>query len=54
MLNKENNKKTLIEKFSENSIIFKDNYDEITINKNDILKTIQELKGNQSLGFLNK
>ena len=51
MLSKENNKKALLEKFPENSIIFKDNYDEIIIDKEDILKTINELKGNQSLKY---
>ena len=33
MLNKEQNKKILLEKFSQNSILFKDQYDEINIKK---------------------
>jgi len=51
MLNKEQNKKILLEKFSENSIFFKDQYDEINIKKNDILKTIQFLKEDQNLQY---
>ena len=51
MLNKEQNKKILLEKFSENSIFFKDHYDEINITKNDILKTIQFLKEDQNLQY---
>ena len=51
MLNKEQNKKILLEKFSENSILFKDQYDEIHIKKNDILKTIQFLKEDRNLQY---
>ena len=51
MLNKEQNKKILLEKFSENSILFKDQYDEINIKKNDILKTIQFLKEDRNLQY---
>jgi len=51
MLNKEQNKKILLEKFSENSIFFKDHYDEINIKKNDILKTIQFLKEDRNLQY---
>ena len=51
MLNKEHNKKILLEKFSENSILFKDQYDEINIKKNDILKTIQFLKEDRNLQY---
>ena len=51
MLNKEQNKKILLEKFSENSIFFKDQYDEINIKKNDILKTIQFLKEDRNLQY---
>jgi NADH-quinone oxidoreductase subunit C len=51
MPNKEQNKKILLEKFSENSIFFKDQYDEINIKKNDILKTIQFLKEDQNLQY---
>ena len=51
MLNKEQNKKILLEKFSENSILFKDQYDEIHIKKNNILKTIQFLKEDRNLQY---
>ena len=51
MLNKEQNKKILLEKFSENSILFKDQYEEINIKKNDILKTIQFLKEDRNLQY---
>ena len=51
MLSKEQNKKILLEKFSENSILFKDQYDEINIKKNDILKTIQFLKEDRNLQY---
>jgi len=51
MLNKEQNKKILLEKFSQNSILFKDQYDEINIKKNDILKTIQFLKEDRNLQY---
>ena len=51
MLNKEQNKKILLEKFSENSILFKDQYDEINIKKNDILKTIQFLNEDRNLQY---
>ena len=51
MSNKEQNKKILLEKFSENSIFFKDHYDEINIKKNDILKTIQFLKEDRNLQY---
>ena len=51
MLNKEQNKKILLEKFSQNSILFKDQYDEINIKKNDILKTIHFLKEDRNLQY---
>jgi NADH-quinone oxidoreductase subunit C len=51
MLNKDLNKKTLLEKFSENSPLFKGHYDEININKIDILKTIEEMKENKNLSY---
>ena len=51
MLDKEKNKKILLEKFSNNSLIFNEKYDEVNIQKSDILKTIQELKGDQHLRY---
>ena len=51
MLNKEQNKKILLEKFSENSIFFKDQYDEINIEKKDIVRTIKLLKENENLQY---
>ena len=51
MLNKEQNKKILLEKFSENSIFFKDQYNEINIKKRDVLETIQLLKEDQNLQY---
>ena len=51
MLNRNQNKKILLEKFSENSILFKDYYDEINIKKNDILTIIHELKEDKNLQY---
>ena len=51
MFSKEKNKIFLMDKFSENTIIFKDHYDEINIKKNDVLKTIQYLKEDPNLQY---
>ena len=51
MLSKEENKKNLLEKFSSDSVFFKDQYDEIHIKKNDVLQTIQELKEDPNLQY---
>ena len=51
MLNKEQNQKILLEKFSKNSVFFKDQYDEINIEKKEIIKTIKLLKENQNLQY---
>ena len=44
-------KKILLEKFPKNLIFFKDHYDEINIEKNDILNFIQELKEDADLKY---
>ena len=51
MLNKEQNQKILLEKFSKNSVCFKDQYDEINIEKKDIVRTIKLLKENENLQY---
>ena len=51
MLNTEQNKNILLEKFPKDSIFFKDGYVEINIKKNDILKILQELKENKNLQY---
>ena len=51
MLKKEQIKKILINKFSANSILFKDQYDEINVKKDSILHTIEELKEDQKIGI---
>ena len=51
MLNKEKNKKYLSDNFSKNSILFKDEYSEINVNKNNILPTLHNLKNDQNLQF---
>jgi NADH-quinone oxidoreductase subunit C len=51
MLSREKNKKILLEKFSDNSFIFKDQYDEINIKKDEVLKIIKELKENSNLKY---
>ena len=51
MLNKEQNQKILLEKFSKNSACFKDQYDEINIEKKDIVRTIKLLKENENLQY---
>ena len=51
MLKKEQNQKILLEKFSKNSVCFKDQYDEINIEKKDIVRTIKLLKENENLQY---
>jgi NADH-quinone oxidoreductase subunit C len=51
MLNKEKNKKYLSDNFSKNSILFKDEYSEINVNKNNILPSLHNLKNDQNLQF---
>ena len=51
MLNKEQNQKILLEKFSKNSVCFKDQYDEINIEKKEIVRTIKLLKENENLQY---
>ena len=51
MLNKEKNKKYLSDNFSKNSILFKDEYSEINVSKNNILPTLHNLKNDQNLQF---
>jgi NADH-quinone oxidoreductase subunit C len=51
MNNKDQIKKILIEKFSYGSLLFKDQYAEVSIEKNDVIKTIQILKEDQNLQY---
>jgi len=51
MQNKEKNKKILSEKFSKNTIIFNDHYDEINIKKDNIIETVQLLKEDKNLRY---
>ena len=51
MLTKDQNKKILLDKFLNCKIISRDHYEEIIIDKNKILETIQELKENQDLQY---
>ena len=51
MDNWDKNQNNLLEKLSSNAVLFNDHYDEINIDKKDIIKTIQELKRNQNLKY---
>ena len=51
MQNKEQHKKILSANFSNNTFSFKDEYDEISIEKDEILKTIKLLKEDQNLQY---
>ena len=51
MMNREENKKTLLEKFSNHNLLFSDQYDEINIQNEDILKTVKLLKEDQNFQY---
>ena len=51
MDNWDKNQNNLLEKLSSNAVLFNDHYDEINIDKKDIIMTIQELKRNQNLKY---
>ena len=51
MLNREDYKKNLSKKFPNNLIFFKEHYDEVNINKQDILEVLQDLKGDRNFLF---
>ena len=51
MQSKENIKKILSNKFPDHPLFFKEEYDEINIKKNDILKILLELKEDQNLQY---
>ena len=51
MINKVQNKKFLLEKFSSNLISFQDKYDQINTETNTILQVIQDLKEDKNLQY---
>jgi NADH-quinone oxidoreductase subunit C len=51
MFNREKNRKYLSDNFSKNSILFKDKYCEINVEKNNILPILHKLKDDQNLQF---
>ena len=51
MINKDQNKKFLLEKFSSNLISFQDKYDQINTETNTIFQVIQDLKEDKNLQY---
>lgn len=51
MLDKQQHSKILIEKFSNNSILINDKYNEIIIDSNEVLNIIRELKENKNFKY---